>query len=94
MLIFVYIFIRVLGDIMDYKKQQKLINKVFKKVKSKFPPAELGKITPDEQETWVDIVVPQELIVNKELTELLNENTLEIRQKYYYAILFNVISHY
>ncbi|MDH4128965.1 MAG: hypothetical protein OEV44_09445 [Spirochaetota bacterium] len=77
---------------MKIKMQQKLIKKAFKKIKSKFPIVELGRVAHDEQETWVDIIVPIELVHDKELADFVNEYTQSIREKYYFAILFNIKS--
>jgi hypothetical protein len=69
-------------------KQLELINNVIENLKSKFPNISLQRISYGNDDTWVYINVPDELVDDEEIETILGSKSTNIMLDYGYDILF------
>ena len=73
------------------EKQLEIIEQVYQKIKNEYPESELGKISFNDNDTWVDVLVPDQLVDNEELDKLIVHQVFSILQNYGYPIQFYAV---
>lgn len=71
------------------EKQIEIIAKIFNEIHDIYPASKLGKISYAKDDTWVDLLIPEELYGDENLDHLLGQYATDILLDYGYSIEFH-----
>ena len=74
-------------------KQKKIIDEAITQIKEKYPEIALGDITSHQGETWVDIIIPEELFGDEKYDSLVSRIGMDILENSGYYIGFHSLPH-
>jgi len=71
------------------EKQIEIITKIFNDIHATYPDSKLGKISYGKDDTWVDLIIPEELYGDENLDHLLGKYATDTLLDYGYSIEFH-----